>query len=63
MDSSVLRLVVTADVVPSSLILVTLMMVPTRFSETTDLTKSTRRYIPEDVILHHRRANSILLFV
>jgi hypothetical protein len=47
-----------ANVVPSSTILVTLMMEALSSSETSVLTRVTWRHIPEDGIIHrHRREN------
>jgi hypothetical protein len=52
------RLLVTANVVPSSPILVTQMMEALSYSEPSILTRATWRNVPEDAILHsHRREN------
>jgi hypothetical protein len=47
------QLLVTAYVVPSSPILVTLMMETILSSETSVITRDTRRHIPEDGIMRH----------
>jgi hypothetical protein len=55
---SLCRLLVTASVVPSSPILVTLMMEVKRSSKASVLGRATLRNIPEASILHsHRREN------
>jgi hypothetical protein len=52
------RLLVTANVIASSPILVSLIIEAIHFSETSILTRATRRNIPGEDILHsHRREN------
>jgi hypothetical protein len=49
---SVLRLLVTANIIPSSPLFVTLMMEAIRSYETSALTRATRRNIAENGIFH-----------
>jgi hypothetical protein len=58
---SLSRLLVTANVVPSSPIHVTLVMEATRSSETSVLTRATRRNMPKDDIIISKESFNILI--
>jgi hypothetical protein len=58
-QSSLPQLLITANVVSSTLIFVTLMMEVIRSSETLLLTRATRHSIPEDGILRSHRCESL----
>jgi hypothetical protein len=60
---SVLRLLVTANVVPRSPILVTLKMEAIRSSETSILTTATEHNIPDDGILHCHRCENFKSYI
>jgi hypothetical protein len=60
---SLRRLPVTANVVPSSSILVTLMMEALSSFETSVLTRATRRNIPEEAILHSHCSENLKSYI
>jgi hypothetical protein len=60
---SVLQLLVTANVVPSSPILLTLIVEAIRTTKIPVLTVATRRTIPKDAILQSHRRENIKLYM
>jgi hypothetical protein len=60
---SVFLLLVPANIVPSSLMLFTLMMEAVRPTKTSVVTRATYRHIPEDGILHSRHRENLKSYI
>jgi hypothetical protein len=60
---SVLQLLVTANAIPSSLILSVLKMEAIRSSETSVLRRHIRRHIPQDCNLHSHRCGNLKSYI
>jgi hypothetical protein len=60
---SLLRLLVTANVVRSSTILINLMMEEILFSETSVVIRAKRRNVPEDGIINSRRRENLKSYI
>jgi hypothetical protein len=60
---SELQLLISANVDPNSLVLVTLMIEAIHFSESSTLTRTTRSHIPEDVIIHSQCRENLRSYV
>jgi hypothetical protein len=58
-----LQLLLTANIVPSSLILFTLMAEATRSCKASVLTRATRHHTPEEGIFHSHRCENLKSYI